>query len=324
MAQPQVTIILPVHDAQLSIGMTVSSLLSQTYSDFELIAVDDGSTDQSVPLMQAYSDSRLRVLTKKQGGASSARNVGMELAKGRFIAFADDDDYFLPSYLHALMEKALSSEQIVTSNARYLFPGGISPRLLIRPSAFPKPSQQRSTILRANFVSIMSIFPRALVNDIGYFDESLPRVEDWDFWIRAILNGWRVSQQPRPLALINRTQISQSSSVILVAECESAVLRKQLDFPGLQRDEERYIRHRLSVGQPRLLMAAAREAADRGDFAAAAKAHMTATKLVAPGPRARAIARAYRTAPWFIGRVKRQVTKRRESDGLIPPLEIEC
>lgn len=98
---PAVSIILPVYNAQAFLASAVESVLKQTFSDFELILVDDGSADGSLAICKAFArrDRRIVVITQKNGGVSAARNAGLFAAKGEYIAFCDQDDCFLPHLL---------------------------------------------------------------------------------------------------------------------------------------------------------------------------------------------------------------------------------
>ena len=99
--QTKISIIIPVYNAEKELAICIQSILAQTYTDFELLLVDDGSTDSSGVICDRYAelDSRVRVFHKKNGGASSARNVGLDNARGEFIGFVDADDYVLPEFL---------------------------------------------------------------------------------------------------------------------------------------------------------------------------------------------------------------------------------
>ena len=92
---PVLSVIVPVYNTKEILSRCIDSVLSQSFSDFELLLVDDGSTDESGAVCDAYSakDSRVRVLHKKNGGVSSARNVGMENANGQWLTFIDSDDW---------------------------------------------------------------------------------------------------------------------------------------------------------------------------------------------------------------------------------------
>ena len=104
---PFVSIIIPVYNSQKYLKTTIESLLSQTYRDFEIILVDDGSTDTSGELCDdlVLTDSRVSVIHKTNGGVSDARNVGIERAKGELIWFVDHDDFVFPDYLETMISE---------------------------------------------------------------------------------------------------------------------------------------------------------------------------------------------------------------------------
>lgn len=99
-----VSIIIPVYNAESTLRQCVDSILLQDFDDYELLLIDDGSTDGSPALCDEYvnRDSRVSVVHKKNGGVSSARNVGLQQAKGKWVTFIDSDDYVSASYLNAI------------------------------------------------------------------------------------------------------------------------------------------------------------------------------------------------------------------------------
>ena len=101
---PEISIIIPVYKAEKYLRRCLDSVLSQTLSNWECILVDDGSPDQSGAICDEYAakDSRFRVIHKPNGGVSSARNEGLDTAKGEFICFIDSDDWVGPKYLEHL------------------------------------------------------------------------------------------------------------------------------------------------------------------------------------------------------------------------------
>lgn len=103
-----VSIIMPVYNAQSSIGRMVDSILAQTFTEWELIAVNDGSTDSSGNILDEYAlkDSRIKVIHKQNGGVASARQVGIENATGIYTIHADSDDWIEPEMLHDMVEMA--------------------------------------------------------------------------------------------------------------------------------------------------------------------------------------------------------------------------
>ncbi len=105
------SIIIPVFNAERSLEKCLDSIQSQTYGDFEVLMIDDGSTDNSFSICESYaeSDPRFRLLHQENSGPSAARNRGLREARGRCICFVDSDDYVLPDYLEKLADKAESS-----------------------------------------------------------------------------------------------------------------------------------------------------------------------------------------------------------------------
>lgn len=118
---PEVSVIVPVYRAEDFLRRCTDSILGQTFSDFELLLVEDGSPDGSGALCDAIAaeDTRVRVFHKENGGVSSARNLGMEEAKGRFLAFADADDWFAPNALETLYGIAVESGADTAGCAHY-------------------------------------------------------------------------------------------------------------------------------------------------------------------------------------------------------------
>lgn len=103
---PLISVIIPLYNKEPIIGRTIQSVLSQSFSDFELIVVNDGSTDSSMDVVRSISDSRLRLVEQENGGPSKARNTGVEAAKGKWMLFLDADDELLPGALEHLLNVA--------------------------------------------------------------------------------------------------------------------------------------------------------------------------------------------------------------------------
>ena len=115
----KVSVIIPVYNAEQYLRKCLDSVLAQTYQDFEIICIDDGSTDNSGAICDEYAkkDSRIRVLHKENGGVSSARNAGLNIAEGGYITFIDSDDYVDTDYIQTLYEN-LEDADAVASGSR--------------------------------------------------------------------------------------------------------------------------------------------------------------------------------------------------------------
>lgn len=124
------SIIIPVYNVENYLQQCVESVLSQTFTDFEIILVDDGSTDRSASMSDAYSaqDDRIKVVHKKNGGAADARNVGIQEASGTYLMFLDSDDYWddtdALSKVHAFLVSYTGSFDMMIFQAKLLYPNG--------------------------------------------------------------------------------------------------------------------------------------------------------------------------------------------------------
>ena len=98
---PKISVIIPVYNTEKFLHRCIDSILTQTYTDFELLLIDDGSKDSSGSICDEYAekDSRVRVFHKENGGVSSARNLGLDNAWGEWITFVDSDDYIEENFL---------------------------------------------------------------------------------------------------------------------------------------------------------------------------------------------------------------------------------
>lgn len=123
-----ISIIIPVYNSEKYIGECIQSVLNQTYDNFELIIVDDGSTDNSYKICQEYSekDCRIKLVKKKNGGVSSARYEGLKTAQGEYITFLDNDDIWLPDFLEYTIEIMDNETDIVVISSANILSENIS------------------------------------------------------------------------------------------------------------------------------------------------------------------------------------------------------
>jgi len=127
-----ISIIVPIYNAEKYLYRCIDSILEQTFSDFELLLIDDGSTDKSGVICDHYSnkDSRVKTIHKKNGGECSARNVGLDNVSGEWVAFVDADDYVEPNWLSIFMDSCNGYDIVVQGffcdGTEYPFPTGIA------------------------------------------------------------------------------------------------------------------------------------------------------------------------------------------------------
>ena len=126
---PLISIIVPVYNVDAYLKQCVDSILNQKYENFELLLIDDGSTDKSGEICDVYEqrDKRVRVFHKKNGGVSSARNVGLDNAQGDWIAFVDSDDIVTPDYLFDLYDSLKENDIDLVIQNLSVFKDGTEP-----------------------------------------------------------------------------------------------------------------------------------------------------------------------------------------------------
>ncbi|KKO46813.1 hypothetical protein WG68_02380 [Arsukibacterium ikkense] len=200
-AQPLFSIVIPSYNRAHSLANAIDSVLAQSISDFEVLIVDDGSVDHTADLIAAVQDSRVRYIKQANGGATKARNKGITAARGRYIAFLDSDDTFLPRHL----EQSLPVLQASEKNCVYsqvIVERGNNVRFL-KPARAIKQHENISDYLLCykGFVpTITLVLPSALANSVLY-DENIGYGDDIDFAIRLAAHGGRFVMLKEPGAI---------------------------------------------------------------------------------------------------------------------------
>jgi glycosyltransferase involved in cell wall biosynthesis len=212
---PAVSVIMPAYNAQRYLQAAVDSVLRQTFSDFELLIVDDGSRDETALIAQRYAegDSRVRLFRQENAGPGPARNAGFQHASGRYFAFLDSDDEWDDTFLAELVAVLDSRPDVdvVIGNARNR--GGSRNGLPCRPVRGEGLLITLAEILAdETCLFIMAVFRREVVDTIGGFDPDLLTNEEYEMWIRAALAGFAFTRHPRPLGWYTSRPDSLSSS----------------------------------------------------------------------------------------------------------------
>jgi glycosyltransferase involved in cell wall biosynthesis len=301
----RVSVVVPAYDAKATVGAAISSALWQTFCDLEVVVVDDGSRDATGAIAEAFGEP-VRIVRQENAGVAAARNLGIAEARGELIAFCDADDVWLPRHLDELVDTYDRHGGIVTSNCYWLFPSGIHPSRTRYKGRFPKPERQRLAILQQNFVSTMSLFPKRLADELGGFASDLEVAEDWDFWLRAVYAGARITLQPKPLALYRWGSESLSAAPARMDEHAEAVLRRAAARDDLTAEERAYLDRRLAGPGPAQLGRLGDEALRAGHYREAAASYRRAASLAPAEPRLVWKARVLRAAPRLVGPLVRR------------------
>lgn len=189
-----VSAIIPTHNRQELVTEAIQSVLAQSYRDFEIIVVDDGSTDSTRSVVQAFTDPRLRYIHQENAGLAAARNTGIRAARGDFVAFLDDDDVWFPEKLSwqvTVLQRQLDTG-LVTGG--WVCVDNSGTQLSQAKPWLWRPQLDLDTWLMAcPAVPAAVTVRRDWLERAGGFDEALSRArygaEDWDLWLRLAFLG---------------------------------------------------------------------------------------------------------------------------------------
>lgn len=185
---PLVSIIMPNYNNGQYLAEAIESVQNQTYTNWELVIVDDGSKDNSVDVIQKYAagDQRIRLLVNATNkGVSASRNEGLKVGKGDFICFLDSDDIFLPNKLADQVACLLQNSSLDLVYANQLV-GDEKLNVIDKNEYFVPSIELREFMSIRNLFSPISVMlRRELVEKVGGFDTRLIGGEDWDYWIRC-------------------------------------------------------------------------------------------------------------------------------------------
>jgi glycosyltransferase involved in cell wall biosynthesis len=182
---PTVSVIIPTYNRAHLVGRAIKSVLSQTYQDFEVIVVDDGSSDNTEDVIKSIGDARLLyVRHEKNVGSNAARNTGIRLARGKYIAFQDSDDEWHRDKLQQevpILENNLDVGVVysgfwrIKGDDRIYFPF---------PSRRPRNGHINESLLYGNFISTQVLMRADVLRKTEGFDEKIPRLQDWELMLR--------------------------------------------------------------------------------------------------------------------------------------------
>ncbi len=285
---PVVTVVMPLFNDERYVAEALDSIIAQTFPDFEVIVVDDGSSDGSPEIVAGYAarDARVRLMRQANAGPAAARNAAIAEARGWAIAFLDADDLWLPTKLER--QVPLLTENNLVYAAEYTFRDdnpeqneGPWKTATVAAGKSPLASLIRNPIWGPNTVMVS----RSLLQKHGGFDETMPPAEDLELWLRLAAAGTELCQITEPLAryrvrdnsisadLVHHGRASVRAYKKLVADHRNADLRTRLLVRvGLERSRRRLSRRLRSRGAGRI----------SGGAAAAGRADLLESVAIAP------------------------------------------
>lgn len=176
MIEPQISVIVPVYNAERYLRKCLDSLIGQSYSNIEIICVNDGSTDGSLAIMKQYAarDSRIKIVNQANGGLSAARNSGIQISQAPYLMFCDSDDWFEPEMCGEMLQALLDNNvDVVACQARVVYEQG------------KRPDAREIEYYRLKYRGVQRLTRQTMLNtDIGVWNKIFKRsiLNDFDIW----------------------------------------------------------------------------------------------------------------------------------------------
>ena len=217
---PLISVIVPVYNGEKTIRETIESVLTQSFSDFELIVINDGSQDSTLDVLASIQDPRLKVFSYPNSGVSASRNRGFSHTVGEFIAFLDADDLWTPNKLEAQLAALQDNPDVAVAYSWTDFIDEKGQFLKFGPH-FTISGDVYAELLRGNFLANGSnpLIRRQALIEVGSFDESIPASADWDMYLRLAARYHFISV---PFShVLYRVSTNSMSSNLFKQEAES-------------------------------------------------------------------------------------------------------
>ncbi|MEQ9553739.1 MAG: glycosyltransferase [Coleofasciculus sp. G3-WIS-01] len=209
-----ISVIIPAYNAEKTIEETVESVLNQTFTDFELLIIDDGSQDSTLDIIKRISDPRIQVFSYPNGGANISRNRGLAQAGGEYVAFLDADDLWTPDKLEAQLSALQTNPQAAVAYSWTSFIDE-SGNFLHKGICSTDTGNVYAKLLLVNFLESGSnpLIRRQALVKIDGFDESLPACQDTDLYLR-LAEHYLFTVVPKIQVFYRRSSQSVSSNIV--------------------------------------------------------------------------------------------------------------
>ncbi len=215
---PKISVLLPVYNGEKHVLETVESILKQTYENFEFIIINDGSRDGTKEILESLTDNRLRIVHKQNEGLGRTLNLGLQLARGEYIARIDADDVATPDRLAKQVVYLDANPEIAVlgSALRIVYTDGGEEKIRQRPLS---PRDVRRQIIKINPIAHPAVmFRREVIQRVGGFDTSFDGSlgkkygMDYNLWVRVLAAGYEMANLPEALMMHRKHRGSISGS----------------------------------------------------------------------------------------------------------------
>jgi glycosyltransferase involved in cell wall biosynthesis len=246
----RVSVIIPAFNSERHLDQALSSVVSQTYRDWEIVVADDASTDGTAEVLLRRREAIKHVRNQTTLGPAATRNAAVAESSGELLALLDSDDYWLETYLEEqvrLYDTSVARSPgvgVVACDALILGPDGFMSQTYLEAIRCPD-EVGLARLLESNPIFISSLTPRAVFDEVSGFEPSLFGTEDHDLWIRISELGYRIVISRRALAVYRLGHASVSSRPGRMAANEAFVYRRALERGRLPAEAEKIARREL-------------------------------------------------------------------------------
>jgi len=245
---PRISVVIPTYNSASSLREAIESVLRQTYADFEIVVIDDGSTDDTGCVVRSFGD-RVCYWRQDNRGVSAARNHGIKKSRGQYVAFLDSDDLWLPGKLAEQIPLLDRDPEIGLVYSDWTV---VSEQIVLEPSYLSKlPAASGHVfdeLVQSGFILTSgTVVRRRCLEDVGDFDETLSIAQDYDLWLR-ICYRWKIALVNKPLVIKRSWDGSLSSNSLKTAAERIALFEKTLkNFPDMSPSRRRLVRRQLAI-----------------------------------------------------------------------------
>jgi glycosyltransferase involved in cell wall biosynthesis len=239
---PFFSVAMPAYNAEATIARAIESVLAQSYGDWELVVVDDGSTDATSDIVARYRerDTRVKLVRQDNAGCGAARDTAIRGSEGTYIVRLDADDVLLPQYMERMHAFILGSPgyDIYSCNGYHVYPDGSKRLARLGPWYEEERSFKLEEMLFATHIFTMAVFTRALFDRVGGIRPDV-YCEDLDFWLRAFAQGATHRYTPQALAVYEVSDSQMTADFSRVAESRAGIYRDLIATGLLTSEQER-------------------------------------------------------------------------------------
>ncbi|MFP5436499.1 MAG: glycosyltransferase family 2 protein [Bacteroidia bacterium] len=233
---PLFSVVIPLYNKESFITKTLGSALAQTFTDFEIIIVNDGSTDKGGDIVQTFKDVRIHYINTENRGVSAARNTGIKAAKGELIAFLDADDFWEPNHIEALYNLYIKYPEAGMYCSRYSIHIGNG---ALKKPVFKGISEDYYGIVESPFSASVNnriaqtsavCMPKNILEALGGFNENVTNMEDTELWTKLMLSA--------PVCITNTVTVVYNADVPQSLTKLSLSRQHLMDFNQFKNEEK--------------------------------------------------------------------------------------